>query len=297
MAEQTFMFSCPRCSVALSSSLTCPHCATVFEKREGIYRFLLPERFAEIGPFLTQYRLVRAQDGYRSFTEDSYRNLPYIQAEGPQADVWRVRQQSYEHLVRLLDGHSRAILDLGAGNGWLSHRLTKLGHGLVAVDWLDDEDDGLGARRHYPVQFTCVQADFDRLPFATRQFDAVIFNASLHYVADLAASLSKAHKLLKPNGQMFVMDSPTFHLDSSGQRMLNEHIQRLSADYGLREVLQPGIGFLTDQTMNELGKALGIAFRFYRSCGAPLWAMKRWLWGVRRRRETAAFGVWAGRLI
>ena len=297
MAERTFEFSCPCCAIALSNQLTCANCATVFEKREGIYRFLLPDRSAEIQPFLTQYRRVRERDGYRSFTGADYVNLPYVRPQGVMADVWRVRQQSYDHLVTLLDKHSRTILDLGAGNGWLSHRLTKLGHRLAAVDWLDDEKDGLGAHRHYPVQFTCVQADFDMLPFATRQFDVVIFNASLHYGPDLTGSLSKAYKLVKPNGQIFLMDSPTFHSDRSGQIMLKEQAERLRADYDLQDVVQPGIGFLTDRIMNDVGKTLGIAFRFYRSFGAPLWAMKRWLSGVMRRREPAAFGVWAGRLI
>ena len=297
MAERTFVFACPRCAIQLSDPLTCANCATVFEKRAGIYRFLLPERSAEIQSFLTQYRRVRERDGYRSFTADDYRNLPYVRAQGVMADVWRVRGQSYDHLLTLLDKDSRTILDLGVGNGWLSHRLTNLGHRLAAVDWLDDEQDGLGAIRQYPLPFTCVQADFDMLPFATCQFNVVIFNASLHYVPDLTRSLSKAHKLVKPNGQIFVVDSPTFHSEGSGQIMLKEQAARLRADYDLHGIVQPGIGFLTDRIMNDVGKTLGIAFRFYRSFGAPLWAMKRWLWGVRRRRELAAFGVWAGRLM
>ena len=39
------------------------------------------------------------------------------------------------------------VLDVGAGNSWLSHRLASFGHQVVAVDRLDDELDGLGAWR------------------------------------------------------------------------------------------------------------------------------------------------------
>ena len=57
------------------------------------------------------------------------------------------------------------MLDVGAGNGWLSSRLSELGHDAVAVDLDDDSGDGLGAgagRKPFPL----VQADFDAMPFA-----------------------------------------------------------------------------------------------------------------------------------
>ncbi len=83
------------------------------------------------------------------------------------------------------------VLDLGAGSGWLSHRLATLGYRVVAVDRLDDEADGLGACRHYPIAFPAVQADFDALPFEPHQFDLVVFDGSLHYSPNPAATLAR----------------------------------------------------------------------------------------------------------
>ena len=57
------------------------------------------------------------------------------------------------------------ILDIGAGNGWLSNRLAQKGHRPVAVDIFTDGLDGLGAARHYGMSFPLVEAEFDRLPF------------------------------------------------------------------------------------------------------------------------------------
>ena len=110
------------------------------------------------------------------------------------------------------------VLDLGAGSGWLSHRLTALGHRVVAVDAIDDEVDGLGACRHYAGDFAAVQADFDALPFAPAQFDLVVFNGSLHYAADTGATLERAHRVLAPGGALVVMDSPMFRADGDGRR-------------------------------------------------------------------------------
>ncbi|HXQ36690.1 MAG TPA: class I SAM-dependent methyltransferase [Anaerolineales bacterium] len=295
MVESKFIFACPRCATALSSDIECTHCGGVFEIVDGIYRFILPERCAEIHPFLSQYRLVRERDGYRLYTADEYRGLPNIKADNPQAQVWRVRQESYYRLITLLPRKSLSILDLGAGNGWLSHCLAKLGHHLVAVDWLDDEHDGLGAYRHYPVQYTSVQADFDALPFMADQFDAVIFNASLHYSNNVERTLRHACRMLNHNGRIYVMDSPTFSSNASGNIMIEEQMDYLRKNYGLGEVTQSGVGYLTMKSMMELGNTLGMAFRIYRSRGALLWALKRWWGGVKSGREPAAFGVWEGK--
>ena len=56
-------------------------------------------------------------------------------------------------------------IDLGAGNAWLSYRLSLRGHRPCAVDIFTDGRDGLGAARHYPIPFPTVEADFSALPF------------------------------------------------------------------------------------------------------------------------------------
>jgi len=296
MSEFDIVFVCPRCATTLSADLKCKNCDVVFEKRAGIYRFLLPERHEEVCVFLEQYRLVREREGYRSFSAEEYRRLPYFLAGSQQADVWAIRRESYRRLVSSLGGNPLLILDLGAGNGWLSHRLAKLGHDLVAVDWLDDEDDGLGAYRHYDANYMSVQADFDALTFKRAQFDVVIFNASLHYSPNLENTLRKVCGILKPGGRLFVMDSPTFSSHESGQRMMKEQLDYLHSNYAIRDAIQPGVGFLTMRRMREFGDLLGLAFQFYPSRGAPLWMLKRWWGGFKSRREPAAFGVWKGTL-
>lgn len=296
MAESEFAFACPDCAAALSSKLACTNCGRVFEMSGGIYRFLLDERRAEMQSFLAQYRLVRDCDGYRSHTPEEFRRLPTIRPDSPQAQVWSVRRESYDRLTTLLNGGSLSVLDLGAGNCWLSHCLAKQSHRLVAVDWLDDEQDGLGAHRYYPTPLTCVQADYEALPFLPNQFDAVIFNASLHYTDNLEKTLRHACSMLRPEGRIFVIDSPTFYAEESGQRMLKDQREYLRQNYGLREVIQRGVGYLSMDTMMELGKTIDLTFRYYPSHGPLLWAVKRWWAGVRNGRDPAAFGVWEGTL-
>ena len=263
--------------------------------RDGIYRLLSHERLLEIEPFLAQYRRVRTADGYRQRDGQYYRSLPRVDARDPQAATWRVRRQSFHNLVRLLRRLGRQplrILDLGAGSGWLSYRLTRLGHTCVAVDWLDDVEDGLGAFRHYPIRFTCVQADFDDLAMTPGQFDSTIFNASLHYSNDPVRTLRHARETLAPGGMLVVMDSPVFATDEAGRQMVDAQQVAFRAAYD--RVLRWGAGYLVENSLTRVGRDAGLMVRWIPSRGGPSWAFKRWLAGVKQHRPPARFGLWIG---
>ncbi len=164
--------------------------------------------------FLAQYRAVRDRDGYRRDSSGYYRALPSTPHTDPQHIVWQVRARSFERFRTMVRARFRgaapALLDLGAGNGWLSYRMTLDGCRAVAVDIHDDERDGLGAGRYYDVRFARVQADFDRLPFEPRRFDVVVFNGSLHYAPNTRATLTRVAPLVAPGGVIAVIDSPMF---------------------------------------------------------------------------------------
>ena len=282
-------FACPHCGAPLDSTFICSTCNMAFECRDGIYRFLLPERELELKPFLCQYQHIRHQEGSVVHSAEYYRSLPFVPKGGLDVERWYIRRQSFKRLVDLLPRHPIKILDLGAGNCWLTNRLTELGNYCVAVDISINCDDGLGAQKNYALPFTCVQADFDSLPFVPGQFDAVIFNASLHYSPNLDHTLARANSVLKRDGTIFVIDSPTFRSDRAGKKMISDRDDRFQAEFGLREVIQCGSGYLTRKQMYSAG------FRFHVSNGGFLWTTRRLWSGMKMRREPAAFGVWAGR--
>ena len=296
--------ACPRCgstlvplTIASGGPLTCQSCHAEAACRGGIIRFLSDTRLAEIDPLIAQYRRVRELDGYRQPAAAYYRALPRVGRDDPQYAAWRIRQQSFRHLVRAvlraLGRRPLRVLDLGAGNGWLCHRLSTLGHVCVAVDWLDDLEDGLGAARHYPTAFTRLQADFDHLPLVGGQFDAVIFNASLHYSANPMATLRYARRALADGGALVVMDSPVFVSDADGQQMLAKRQQGFADRIG-RPVAW-GAGYLTVDGLARTAREAGLMLQRIPSRGGPGWAFKRWLAGRKLRRQPASFGVWSMR--
>jgi SAM-dependent methyltransferase len=264
----------------------------------GILRLMPPTRLAAIAPFLDQYRLVREREGYRRATPEFYRALPDVADNDPQRDEWRVRRESFAHLLQhtsdVLAAGGR-ILDLGAGNGWLSHRFAALGHKTVAIDWLDDEEDGLGACRHYQVPFAAVQADFDALPFEPGQFDLAVLGGSLHYSASPAATLAEATRMLRPGGALVVMDSPMFAREEDGEAMVAGVRRQFTSVHGVANPVRPGVGFLTYDAVDRAFRSLGMMPRFFRSHGPLGWRLRRPIAHLRLGRAPAAFGVWIAR--
>jgi SAM-dependent methyltransferase len=296
-------FACPDCREPAvddgAGGLRCGGCGACFTQRGGVYRFLTNGRAAAADRFAAQYRIVRQHDGHRPAAADYYRMLPAVPRDHPQADEWRVRRQSYAHLQQhalpaVWLGPAR-VLDIGAGCGWLAHRLAAFDYRVVAVDRLDDDADGLGVCRHYPVAFPAVQADFDALPFEPQQFDAAIFTGSLHYSPDPAATLAEARRMLSPGGVVAVMDSPMFEREADGEAMVADQRRRMEADHGFDEVIRPGLGFLTFAAVDRAFRSLGLRARFFPSRGTLAWRVRRRLAGLRLRRAPAVFGVWVAR--
>lgn len=290
-------FACPECRGAIddsSGSYICAECRRSFARQAGIFRFITDERRERAAAFIEQYRIVRQRDGHGPSPADYYRALPVVASNDPCSAEWRIRRESYATLLqRVLAPRGQArLLDLGAGNGWLTHRLSSTGLRAVAVDRLDDDADGLGACRHYHVSFPAVQADFDRLPFPSGTFDVVVLNGALHYAADPVHTLGEARRVLADEGSIVVMDSPMFSRRADGDRMLESERRRFESEYGITDPLVPGVGYLTYQGLKVAATSIGMRSRFIPSHGPMSWRLRRSVARWRLKRTPAAFGVW-----
>jgi SAM-dependent methyltransferase len=293
-------FECPECLEGVADDgaggVTCGSCGAGFGPRGGVYRFLSNARAAAASRFEQQYRIVRQREGFRSASPEYYRALPSVPSDDRDAGRWRVRSESFAHLLAYAQSVSVAgplrVLDLGAGSAWLSHRFACAGHRTVAVDRLDDEADGLGACRHYRVPIVAVQADFDALPFEPAQFDLVVFDGSLHYSPDPASTLAHAARMLAAGGAVAVMDSPMFADEDDGRAMVASERRKLAEHHGIEDAVGPGVGFLTYGALDRAASLLGLHGLFVASNGTVGWRLRRKVSRLRLGRAPAAFGVW-----
>src|ERR1700679_1061731 len=138
---------CPCCRADLSG-LDCILCGFQMQVYCEIVHALLPERAAHYARFIDEYERIRSKEGRGSRNEAFYLSLPYKDTSGRNAEQWSIRACTskclIEDVLKPLAQGGR-ILDIGAGNGWMSFRLALAGFRPAAVDLLTNEEDGLAA--------------------------------------------------------------------------------------------------------------------------------------------------------
>ncbi|HSP66942.1 MAG TPA: class I SAM-dependent methyltransferase [Bryobacteraceae bacterium] len=245
--------------------------------------------------FLDDYGRIRSAEGRGSDQSAYYRALPFADVSGKNADQWRIRARTFQYFVqRLLPRQRAKVLDLGAGNCWLSYRLAELRHQPVAVDIFSDQRDGLRAARHYPVSFPVVEADFDRLPFRGAGFDLVVFNASFHYSADYARTLAEARRCLRPEGRVVILDSPVYKLSQHGEQMRAERQTFFEQQHGFRSEALRSIEFLDEPMLSELARDLQLTWRIHRPWYGFGWMLRPWKARLAGRRPPSRFWILEG---
>jgi len=292
-------FICPRCQRGLiqitPNQLRCEKDALSFNQVDGIWRFLPPDRESYYSRFIADYEAVRRFEERGSLDSSYYRALPFYDLSGKFSAHWKIRATSFRALESNLTSSSyQKVLDMGAGNGWLSNRLSELGHHVMAVDLLVNPQDGLAAWRNYENRFTPIQSEFTHLPVADKSISIVIFNASFHYSENYEATLFEALRVLFQDGKIIIMDSPVYQDAKSGEQMVAERRSAFLSHYGFASDSIKSEDYLTYQRMDDLGEKLGIHWRHLRPFYGVRWAIRPILARLRGRREPAEFGLWIG---
>jgi SAM-dependent methyltransferase len=301
---------CPICQQLLLpsgmfSNPVCSGCGFVMSELNGIFRALSPDRELHFSQFVRDYEMIRAKEGRGSSSADYYLELPFRDLTGRNLWQWKIRARTFRHLekhvlpeLEHVCPHGCDLLDVGAGNCWLSFRLALRGHRPVAVDLLTNEADGLGATHHYfrrlPRGFPRFQAEMDRLPFAAQQFDVVIFNASLHYSTDYERTITEALRCLRRPGHLIIADSPFYSRDESGREMLEERRATFQQRFGFRSDSVASREYLTPEVLRDLERTLSAQWTVLKPWYGVGWAMRPLKARLFRRREPSKFYLlWA----
>ena len=294
---------CPRCRANIDR-LDCQFCGLHMSVNNGIVNALSPDRAGHYSRFIADYERIRAAEGRGSQKDEFYLSLPYKDTSGRNSKQWKIRSRSYDYLMshvlgRNLRREGGQILDLGAGNCWMSFRLALARYRPFAVDLLTNEYDGLGAaehfRKHLPAMFPRFQAELARLPFQDEQFDAVIFNASFHYAEDYVTTLREALRCAKRGGMVIVSDTPWYSSEQSGRRMVLERNASFLERYGTASDSIKSLEYLTDERLRTLEEMLGIRWNIYYPRYGLKWAMRPLAATLLNRREPSRFRIYVTR--
>jgi ubiquinone/menaquinone biosynthesis C-methylase UbiE len=286
--------------LALRTQVTCSDCGFPLEAVNGIFRALSPPTKAHFEQFVHNYRVVRTKEGWGSGVPEYYLALPFKDLTNRYNSIWRIRARTLLYMqqhvlpkVRAGSSSGCRILDIGAGNGWLSYRLAKSGHHPTAIDLSDDDIDGLGAARHYSIHleqaFPRFQADMDHLPFDSSQFDVAIYNASFHYSSDYERTLGEAMRCLRRPALVVIADTPLYWRDESGKCMLQEREAMFRRNFGVCSGDAQSLGYLTVNTLHKLAEQLDIQWHVCKPWYGLNWALRPLKARLLRRREPSKF--------
>lgn len=124
-----------------------------------------------------------------------------------------------------------AVADLGAGSCWLAGKISR----LEAVErvYAQDLSRGFLERVGLPVfldhggdqgKLIFVVSDFNDIPLPDQSLDAVFLVAALHHSLSPIVSLREALRCLKPDGTLFIHESPVGQLWLEKDRRWSEGV-------------------------------------------------------------------------
>jgi SAM-dependent methyltransferase len=313
----SILLMCPQCGGTLrplnrtwniqDAVIRCASCDSATECKAGILRALSAERAAHFSRFITDYETVRAAEGRGSATAEFYLGLPYQDISGHNTNQWKIRARTFRYIEEKIIAAIAAvaqrplnILDIGAGNCWMSYRLALKNHLPVAVDLLTNDRDGLGSAVHYasilPTLFPRVQSESDHLPFRSGSFDLVIFNASFHYSEDYHKTLAEALRCTVFGGTVLIADSPWYSSEDSGRQMLVERGAQFTARYGFPSDSIKSLEYLTDRRLQSLESEFGVKWKIHKPFYGAHWALRPLRARLARRREPSRFNIYETRV-
>ena len=124
-------------------------------------------------------------------------------------------------LLEVLPARIGHLLDIGTGTGALLERLAGRAEAALGVDASRTMLALARTRLAKPGLGHCAVrlADMYRLPLPDAAFDVVVLQMVLHYAEDLDGALAEAARVLRPGGQLVIVDLAP-HLDRDGARRL-----------------------------------------------------------------------------
>jgi ubiquinone/menaquinone biosynthesis C-methylase UbiE len=178
------------------------------------------------------YIAVRDAEG-RVVADDLLKQLPNPPESYIHHKEWKLRAESFHRFASYIDkyyaGQRLKILDIGCGNGWMSHRLYKQGHSVTAIDLniaeLEQAERVFGTDEN----LLWVYADILKDEIPNIPFDVIVFGASSQYFNDISILTGRLKPLLKRRGSIHLLDTFFYTEDTiaAAQQRTEEYYNNL----------------------------------------------------------------------
>ncbi len=145
----------------------------------------------------------------RVYSNEVLGKLPRINRKHPHFREWQIRKASCKKLIAYLNAKKRPlhILEIGCGNGWLSHQLTKVPQSeIVGID-INMGELQQAACIFLKSNLSFVYGDIRQNVLQPYRFDVIVFPASVQYFSSISEIINLTLKLLNAGGEIHIIDS------------------------------------------------------------------------------------------
>ena len=159
--------------------------------------------------FEERYISLRKKEN-RLYTDEQVEWLPEIERSHPHYKEWELRKISCDKLTQYLSNKRTElnILEVGCGNGWLCHHLSKIpGSNVAGTDINKIELDQAKRVFDHIENIEFFYGGVRNEKIRNEKFDAIIFAASIQYFRSLEDIIPAALQLLSPAGEIHILDS------------------------------------------------------------------------------------------
>jgi ubiquinone/menaquinone biosynthesis C-methylase UbiE len=145
----------------------------------------------------------------RLYTDQEVYDLPKISNDHIHSKEWIIRRASCHELAKYLKKKSSlSILEVGCGNGWLAHQLSRLpGSTVTGIDVNDRELNQAKRVFHMQKNVKFISCAVDELISQENHYDIVVFAASIQYFQSFNKIVNDAIGLLNKDGEIHIIDS------------------------------------------------------------------------------------------
>jgi len=186
--------------------------------------------------FEKKYILLRSLES-RLYTDDQLVKLPDVNEDHPHWREWQVRKRSAQRLVKSLVFRKRPlrILEVGCGNGWLSHQLAEIpGARVTGLDINFTELQQAARVFSDDPNLRFIHGDIRTGILDEQQFDCIVFACSVEYFPSLKKIIHFTLTYLVPGGELHILDTKFYK--SSELESERKRIQAYYTAFGYPEM-------------------------------------------------------------
>lgn len=146
----------------------------------------------------------------RLYSDEEVMRLPEIYPGHTHYGEWLLRKRSCKKIVRYLSSKGRpgAILEVGCGNGWLSHRLANIpGARITGMDINFTELQQAARVFSDDPNLYFVHGDLRSGILGEQTFNYIVFAASIQYFPSFKKIVHQALTYLNEGGELHITDT------------------------------------------------------------------------------------------